>query len=208
MVGKPKPPKTRPDFDDAKFKIRGYPPEVGSVLNASAVLREAADDGEFSRGGAALMYASILERKLDEGVLTQKDAFEFFYKLSERAFERGDKNRSIDNMPVVLPYWVLRDISECWNKYIFGYSGLNLGEAFKLEGVSRTASKDKIKNFLRDLNWAVTVLERRRLDQVSLEKAYAQVAEEEGVSAVSVKRAWTRFGKDIEEGARLHGVIE
>lgn len=106
-----------------------------------------------------------------------------------------------DNFPVTIPYWIIRELVTGWLTYKSAPAGKTLGECFGLEGggQGKRPAKQKWEQQTRDLVAAVQVAilvhaAHEDGDHLSLEQAFAEIAETFDVSTDTIKRAWETYG--------------
>ena len=140
------------------------------------------------------------------------------------AFEAGKTHSDIrDAYPVrawredtvEVPRAWLRELVECWEKYKKAPESTDLGEAFGIDGSGQgrrpvRARLGRRKRDIRRVNLVVdhylsAVLDE---DRPSWNRAIEAVAEHEGVSADTVKRASGRLKERVFDRLRFLGVID
>ena len=102
---------------------------------------------------------------------------------------------------VSVPMWVVLSLASAWNAYRDAPSLKTFGEVLGIEGGGQgkqPAMKASMKKH-RDLRLTLEVHKRRVESGLSLEKAYAAVAESNGTSENIVRRAWKLHGRKLSK---------
>ena len=102
---------------------------------------------------------------------------------------------------VAVPLWVVANLARAWLAYLGAPPGKTFGETLGIEGGGqgkRRAKEARMKKN-RDLLLTMEVHKRRVESGLSLEKAYASVAESKGTSEDIVRRAWRQHGHKLSK---------
>ncbi len=107
---------------------------------------------------------------------------------------------------VTVPWWIVDNLAQAWVAYLDAPPTKTFGETLGIEGggQGRRFAKERWINYRRDLLLALEVHQIRveaqeRGQRLSLENAYASVAESTRTSEDIVSRAWKRHGRKLTE---------
>lgn len=120
--------------------------------------------------------------------------------------------RPPDDLPITIPFWVVRTLVYGWLRYKSAPAGKTVGECFGLEGggQGKRPAKQKWDQQTRDLTAAVNVAMLRHAairngERLSLEKAFMEVAEFFDVSPDTIERAWEVYGPQVMKNIEPSG---
>jgi hypothetical protein len=142
-----------------------------------------------------------------------------------KGFSDGDLRRawpeSWGDSTVMVPAALLKALAEPWIEYKDASSGVTLGEAFGVEGGGQGRAKMKDTQAIRDrdlrlankvaiLYVAAGVAGKNGNDAqpISLDDAYAQVAELNDCSAETVKKAYAKYNPKTRNRLKGRGILK
>ena len=103
---------------------------------------------------------------------------------------------------VSVPFWIVETLGLGWWKYRSeGVPGRTFGETLGIEGrgQGKHPTRERWNNWIRNQGIAKDVYLKRQ--SITYEAAVADVAERQGVSETTVRRAWKDHGPAIEVAA-------
>jgi hypothetical protein len=156
-----------------------------SLTTILEAISQQVNKGKMNPGPAALESLLVIDRNLKNG----KVLVEWWNEISINA---GDH--------ISIPIWAFGEIVDCWTKYVDGSSEFSLGDAF---GVGQGQGKRKntregMRLFRRNFGLAFQVVMQcvnasKSGGQISLNKAYNLVADDNEIQVRKVERAYYEY---------------